>query len=134
VVRGRFENIKVTADTIEAEGVELSRVEVTLEDVSFPVSKVLSGRATRVKVSSGRGSARISAPAFDRALAQILPEGAAVIPNRTGTIPIQGNALDLGVTQLSLPTPIEGMQYESAEFVGTALELKFSLERTSLEI
>lgn len=135
LVRGRFESVTISADTIEEGDIELSRVELTLEDVTFPVARVLEAHESKAHIRSGRGSARISAPALERALGSVLPTGAAEALDRLGTtIPIEGNALDLGITQLQLPVAMEGMQYESAEVVGSALRLTFSLPAKSIPL
>jgi hypothetical protein len=134
LVRGRFESVTISADTIEEGNIELSRVELTLEGVTFPVAQVLEGHESKAHIRSGRGSARISAPALDRALASLLPEGTTPILHRVGTIPIEGNALDLGIAKVPLPVAMDGMQYESAEFNGSSLDLTFSLAARSIPL
>lgn len=133
VVRGRFEDVTVTAAGVRSDALGLSKIQVVLKDVSFPVSEALTGRAGKLTVASARGTARISAPALESALAG-LPVDISSLTAGSRRLDISGNQIDLGVAQLPLPVIAEGMQYESAELVNGAVQLRFLLEQTTFSL
>ncbi|HYI45195.1 MAG TPA: DUF2993 domain-containing protein [Actinomycetota bacterium] len=131
VLRGRFEDITVTAGNVGSDALQLSKVQLVLKDVSFPVGEALSGRLDELEVRSAQGRARISAPALESALSG-LPVDLRSLPS--GKLDISSNQVDLGATQLSLPVIAEGIRYESAEVVDGAVKLRFVLEKTRLAL
>jgi hypothetical protein len=131
-IDGEFESISISADRPgwESGSIELSDVNLTLHEVELSLAQALRGELANVEVESARGTAHIDADVLSAALRRLNSSGAQ-IPLPEGELSTEGNTLRLGPVTLPLPTPIEGMSFESAEVIDGSVALEFALDRTT---
>jgi hypothetical protein len=135
-IDGEFENMTIYAERPGwgSGPVELSDVTLTLHQVEFSLGEVLRNELRTVEVESAEGTARIKAGLVSEALSKINPTGSLVPLLEDGTVPVEGDRLQIGPLSLPLPTPLRGMTFERAELVEGAVHLEFSLSQTSFRV
>jgi hypothetical protein len=134
-VRGRLDEVSISADTLRGQSVKLSDVSLVLEDVRFSLGDLLSGKGT-ASIGSGHGSAVITRAAVIDAL-----EGQGIDP-LLAEQPIPSDAirltaertLALGPTEIQLPLMSSAMSYDDIDIDGDRITLRFSIAKTKIEI
>lgn len=149
LLKGSITTVGLSSSALGRDGLRLTDVEMTLDDVSFSWSKVLAGEIGSVSIRSGSGSASIPANALVRAMSPVSGDvGISVDGGKvrvsaggaraTGTLDIEGTDLVLRVPALGrrfeapLPRFVSGLQYRSVEIDGNEAVVSFSLRSSNL--
>jgi hypothetical protein len=150
---GRFPSVSLQASDVVAEGVKLRKVQITLHDVEFSLSGLVSGAASRVSVAGGDGSAALTADAVNAILrAQGAPvtvrfsDGSVAIRSDqlpdavTGTLSMDGRTLVVRASDdsLSYPVPlpklVPGIRFGSVATVDDVAVVTFHIERRTFPL
>jgi hypothetical protein len=128
-ISGDLESVTISAQGLEKDGVLLTDLEVTLNNVKVSIPQLLSGKSKKVKIGSAEGTARLTTEDLASALGE---PGFNVGVFDPTNISVSGTTLTVGPTELELPSIVNGIDYTEAKLEGNVIALSFETRRTSI--
>lgn len=152
LVTARIPRVEIEAASLVRDGVRMTDVALSLEDVSFSWTAVLAGDLGSIRADDGRGAASLGAAALNELLTtEGIPVSIAIrgdririraprLPRRVaGTLELDGRTIVLQPVgglppyRLNLPRIIPGVRYDSLRVEQGRVTVGFSLEDASFE-
>jgi hypothetical protein len=149
LIAGSIPLAQVNSSSLTRRGVRFTDIRMTLQDVGFSWSRIISGEVGSVTIRDGHGRATLGPEVLSRAFAGV---GSSIevdlnergLEARVG--PVRGSAdLSLDGTDLVLSLPeldrtfsvglprfVQGLQYRSVRIDGGHAIIEFSLEKANL--
>jgi hypothetical protein len=148
VITGDLPSATFQAATVAAKGVSVDRVHVTLRDVTFPTSRLITKGGGTIRAKNGDGTAAITGASLTHALRSRgfpitvrISDGRASIDGAVLDVSVHGRSLvvrtpALPVASVTLPLPevISGLRYTAARFEGSQATLSFRLRNPVFRI
>ena len=148
LIAGSIPVAQVNSSSLTRRGVRFTDIRMTLQDLGFSWSKIISGEVGSVTIRDGHGRATLGPEVLSKAFARLgsveidLTERG--LEARVG--PVRGSAdLSLNGTDLVLSLPgldrtfsvglprfVQGLQYRSVRIDGGQAIIEFSLEKANL--
>jgi hypothetical protein len=150
---GRFSSIEVDATDVVAAKVRIRKVTITLHDVNFSLTGLLTGGKSDVSAKDGEGNVALTADAVNaiskrRGVPVMVGFAAGKVTVQTdqlpgeaaGTISIKGRTLVVrpegGGPSFSVPLPklVPGIRYRKVAVIGDLAVLSFGIERREFKL